>query len=519
MKENEYLFHFIKSLGKGEKRRFVSESLRAGGKSDSGYLGLYRWYERRKSAANPDAGELRRMNLNANRLAVQKNYLFGRLLDSLLSDDVNISGESRIRLLISKSEILFNRGLVKASVRLLDIAEKSARAQFAYYQLLDILERRNAYHIRYAETDAAMRVAREKKEILAVAENIIDYQQLSQQVFALARSTDIAQAESQEKQLKKILHHPLLSDERKALSPGAKFNMYHTLCHLASMLQDHRLKIRVNRRHLEIFLEEPEMTKNELDYYITLLFNSTVELLHHGNRDDFRYAESHWTHFRERFGKAMTPSRGQRLRFYRIELDLRLAIQTGSMDKLPALLPAVEKQLHVEHVYSVIFRESMPFYIALAHTSAGRYKAALRSLIDVFSNPGIAFRRYPFLLKSFILRLMIHYDEGHEEVVSDLSAELRSFITAQQRLERPEGAAVFLFGSFGRPLKPGERKKIFEQALREIWKRIAVYKDWHFLNNHIFFIGWMRSRAAGISWGDAIRETVTQAGKLMDKVG
>lgn len=519
MKEDEYLFYLVKSLDKGEKRKFVSQALQSGASRNKGYLGLYYWYDKQKVPANPGGKELKGMRLNNNRLAVQKHYLFNRLLDSILSDEKKVQGESRIRLLICKSDILFNRGLVKASLRLLHAAEKAAIEHYSYYLQLDILERLNAYHIRYAEASDAIAVARRKKELLNICTNMIDYQQLNQQVYELARLTDVAMDETQIRRLKKTLAHPLLTDEGKALSPPAKFYMYHTLCHIASMLQDHGLKIRVNRRHLEIFEEEIRLTRHELDYYILMLFNSSVELLHHGSDEDFALASAHMKQINERFGKWLTPAQQQRLNFYRIELDLRLALHRGKPESLTALLPAIQKQLRVEHVYSAIFREGMPFYISLAHFSVQNYKSALRSLLDIFQNTDVAFRRYPFLLKSHILRLMVHSEQDHDEIMSGLAGELQRFLNAQQRTQRPEGAAVNLFKALSRPHTKSEEKKIFAYALAETWKKIQQFRDWHYFNNLVFFIGWMESKASDTSWGEAISRIVSRGRKMMQSAG
>jgi len=397
MKESETLFHLIHSLTKSEKRHFILSSGQGKNVPQKSYLALYSWYERQKSPGNPGRDELKKMNLTPNRLAVQKHYLVHRLLDSLMAHSTSLSEEAKVRLLINKSELLLAKGLSVASLRLLDTAERLASACFSYQLQLDILLRREAHVLKYEDVQLVQQMEAKKKQLLVIIGNINDYQQLSYAVFAFTRRNNFLSTPQQRKSLERICSRPLLRNEKRALSPIAKFHMYHTLCHYASLVQDPLRSLNYGHRHLEVFDEEPEATRHELDYYVTLLFNISVVTIYFGDAAQIAETTKRWDELPKRFSADMTSQRKMKWQFYRMEMNVRSHVFAGRFDEVVRLLPRITELTNVPHPYTPVFNESISFYAAFALHAVGNSRQALRWLMSVITDEKMEYSRHRFL--------------------------------------------------------------------------------------------------------------------------
>lgn len=510
MKDKETLWHLVQSMNKTEKRQFIRHAQAEGGKIDSGYLALYRLLGQQAVPETRDSITAKTLGCNANQLAVQKHYLANRIVSGLLDHDENNSPEMRVRLLINKSELLFSRGLLKASQKQLDAAEQLARECFAYYLQLDILTRRDLFIQRYRDIAAAKKNIEKKFELLEIISNLIEYQRTTEAMYEIVLQLNEKGTEKSRQLVRKLLRDPLLRDEHRARSPIALFQMYHTLCHLSSLLQDPKLTRKFNRRNLEIFDEQPEATRNELDYYITLIFNNTVELLYYGTGDDLQYALGHWEQLPKRFGKLLTPVRRQRLAFYRLELDFRLLQHRGEFDKLPTLRPRIERLLKVNHSYTIVFRENTPFILALTYYAEGRYKQALRMLLDVFSDDSTALRRYRYLLVSWLLRLVISAKENHADTLLQFCENFRALLKREERLTGPEATALHFFVTYAECTSTAQKRSAARTAATEIHERCRKQSGWLFVYNSMFFMGWLYALRDNVSERDGVRAVVKE---------
>jgi|GEM_PF-2965440 len=496
MKESETLFHLIRSLSKNEKRNFVLGAQRERGKKDKGYLALYRWYERRKTPGNPDPGTLKQLGLTGNRLAVQKHYLYHRLLESVMAHGREVSPEMRVRQLINKSEVLLSKGMSTASLRLLDTAAALAKACFSYQLQLDILLRREAHIQRYEDVKLVQALSEEKKQLLAVIANMNEYQQLSYAIFAFTRRHDFVRTPAQRRELDRIFTHPLLRNEKLALSPTAKFHMYHALCHYSSLIQDPQLSLEHGRRHLEIFDEEPEATRHELDYYITLLFNITVVATWFGHAREVALGLKRWEELPARFAAQLSPQLALKRRLYDVELKLHLLCLEGRFAGIEKLMPLIRTLSLSPHPYTPVFRETVAYNAAFALYAAGNSRQALRVLSPLVNDEEVEYRRYRLLLKSLVLRLLILHDLGRTETVENLSRQLKNFLQRYGHGKDPESAIPELFIALQKAATESERRKLMQETLQSLRKKLCRAGSWWMAYNQLYFFAWLR---AGIS--------------------
>lgn len=510
MKESETLFYLIRSLTKNEKRNFMLDVKRDNGGADSGYLALYRWYARQKDPANPGRDELRKMGLTPNRLAVQKHYLLHRVLDNVMAHSTGLSEEAKVRLLINKSELLFAKGMTAASMRLLDAAERLATACFSYQLQLDILLRREAHVVKYEDVPLVQQLEAKKKRLLVIIENINDYQQLSYKLFAFTRHNAIISTPAQRRSLDRICAGLLAGNEKQALSPIAKFHMYHTLCHYGSLVQDPLLSLRYGHRHLEIFDEEPEATRHELDYYITLLFNISIVTIYFGDAKEIDRVMKRWEELPERFSAAMTKQRETKWQLYNMEMSVRRSLLAGRFEDVVRVVPRITRLAKAPHPYTPVFTESISFYVAFALHAAGNSRQALRWLTPVITDEKVEYRRYRLLLKAFLLRIIIHSDLDRSDVTETLCGQLENFLLRQGKENKAESALLTDFISVAVMASGSERRAMMGKTARRLSDTFCRAGQWFNAYENIGLHAWLRAGETRRT----LRETMPEALEL-----
>jgi hypothetical protein len=494
MKESETLFYLVASLTKNEKRNFILDVRREKSSAGEGYLALYKWYEKQKVSANPSETELRKSGLTPNRLAVQKHYLVHRILDSLMAHSTGLSEEAKVRLLINKSELLLAKGMTGASLRLLDTAERLATACFSYQLQLDILLRREAHVQQYADVQLVQQLEAKKRSLLVIIGNINDYQQLSYKIFAFTRRHDFVSTEQQRKSLNRICAHPLLRNEKRALSPIAKFHMYHTLCHYASLTQDPLQSLNYGHRHLEIFDEEPEATRHELDYYITLLFNISIVTIYFGDAAGISRTIKRWEELPENFSKSMTPQREKKWQFNNMEMVVRRNLFAGRFDEVIRLLPRITQMARIPHPYAPVFHESILFSVAFVLHAEGNSRQALRWLTPIITDEKVEYRRYRLLLKAFLLRIIIHFDLDRHDIAETLFKQLKSFLQRHARKTELETIMVATFESLLKTTQGKAQREVMRKAAQDFSDTFCRPGHWFTAYDNINLYAWFRAK-------------------------
>ena len=123
--KNDALFTLIKSLSKSEKRQFKLYVGRLGGNSESNFLALFNIMD--KLERYDERLILQKTSIKKQQLSNSKAHLYKQLLISLRLSPIHQNVRSQIREQIDFAAILYNKGLYKQSLKLLDKAKNQAK--------------------------------------------------------------------------------------------------------------------------------------------------------------------------------------------------------------------------------------------------------------------------------------------------------------------------------------------------------------------------------------------------------
>jgi hypothetical protein len=134
--QNDSLFVLIKSLSKSEKRQFNLYVGRLGGNIDAKFFSLFKFLEKQKSYNEKDI--LKSNIVSKQQLSNLKAHLYKQILISLRLNPVHKNIRIQIREQLDFATVLYQKGLYKQSLKLLDKAKHLA---------LENEEKNSAYEI------------------------------------------------------------------------------------------------------------------------------------------------------------------------------------------------------------------------------------------------------------------------------------------------------------------------------------------------------------------------------------
>ncbi len=148
MKNYEQLFELIKSLTKSEKRTFKIYAKRQNSEVDLKFLILFDLLDK-MSMYDEELLLKKAKGIKKAQLSNLKAHLYKQILISLRLVQINYNKDIEIREQIDYAKILFNKGLYKQSLKLLDRLKSQAEKYNLDLLTLDIIEFEKLIESRY----------------------------------------------------------------------------------------------------------------------------------------------------------------------------------------------------------------------------------------------------------------------------------------------------------------------------------------------------------------------------------
>lgn len=518
--KNDPLWHLVHSLSQSEKRQLVIES--GDRKPLPAYLALYKWYVKQSTPQSPGKEVIAMLKLTPATLAVQKNYLSAKITDLMVRSAGDSSNTLAIRNLLSQAEVLSKRGLQDHAKRVLRKATALAEGSDMFVYQLALYDLQEDSIISHADVRDTQRFQEKKKQLFRIIENENECLIFSQRVIALGTDMNYARLPAEKKKMEVIARDPLMYGNELALSLDAYHHLMHGRIHFYTMSQDVKGVLQFYKDHFAYFDKHPETANRDPSYFLGLSYSVISSVIQLGSAKQVEDVMARWAKMPTVYKDIFTGFFTQQYAFYSSELAVRMLMLEGKTELLVREFPRIRKLKTVEHQYQITFQANMLFFIAFGNYVSGKYKEALRLLIDELSDESSGNRRYRFLLRAMILRLMIHCDQLHDEVVEDLARQLEKFLRRENCLDFPEGLIPDFFLKWAET-PPRQRAALCQTALDQLIFLLTDQSDWQFGINNRFFIAWLLACAKGISlntailnWNNQFRTILKEKANLSD---
>lgn len=504
MKTSEALYELIHSLTKNEKRYFKLYCSGLSGRDGSNYLLLFEALERQKEYDGEALKKTLKKPSLVKNLSSEKNYLFNLILDSLLVYHKE-QPEHRMRIMMSKAQLLFDKSLEKPGLKLLAAAKKFAQAYENRNMVLDILQQERAHNFNKVDVDELRAGLEEEQKLVNELMNINGYNILLTNLIRCSKDTVYSRDASKREKLDMIMSHELLRDERLALSLVARILFHHTWAYYYHLVKERSKVIDANKNILLLLEANPAYTSVNLNDYLSVLSNMLSDAISVRSKSNVLFVIAKLEAFPEVFREYISPVvRDNHYQLF-MESSVKANAWLGEFDNTTQLVPQLKALLDDERLVRPHRRQNISFYTAYALFAKGQYKDALRWLQELADVPQV-YAAYIYYLQGMFLRLMIHYELGNEDVLQQQSQSLRQLLTREQKLHRTEQELLSFFNRLSEATSQKEAKHLFNEMLQLLDTLHANEFEFPIINALMFVLHWVKAKALDRSLDKVVQE-------------
>ena len=487
------LFHLIKSMTKSEKRQFKLYSGRLESNSNAKYLALFAVLDNCKSY--DEKSIYAKTTISKKQLANVRANLYEHLLKSLRLSPHLKTTPIKLREQLDFATILYNKGLYKQSLNILDRAKQQA---------IDLDEKTMAYEIvefeKVIESQYITRSLDSRADNLAISARDLSIQNvltsklsnLSLQIYSFLLKNGYAKNEDDFERTKTYFHYHLPSYEDAHLGFREKLFLYMAHLWYSLVIQDFRSSYRYASKWVELFEDRPKMIHAYPVHYLkgkNYLIESLFFLRYY-SKFKIQLTELELISKNE---KIITNSNTETLAFlYSRYNQLNQHYLKGSfilgledVSRIELELKKFSSKIDSHHV--------MVFYYKFAsiYFGAENYKACIYNLNKIIDNKELGMRQ-DLLCYSRLLNLIAHFEAGLDEDLDRLIRDTFKFLIKMDDMHLVQ-AEIMVFLKNLNSILPSELPNAF----------IALHKNLKALENHPYekrsflyldIISWLESK-------------------------
>jgi hypothetical protein len=425
--------------------------------------------------------------------AVAKNYLYDVILEILEA----YNKTSKLRSLLSKAEILVDKGLFKQARKALKKTKKYAIRQEEFSYLLEIkLLEQNIDRLEHNKEGLKNSIEvwdDEIKNIIAQLNNLTKYEQLKDKLYLqyIEKGTSYAAAET--KIFGWVMEDPLLRNKDAALSLRAKilFNEIHAL--YAEYTGDFERSYIHSLAASQEIQKKPSLTKIVSNSYSSFLYSHSKRCANNGM--SAKALET--LLFLERL-PCKTEIEKINLPFMIIRVKLKLYFKMKLLKECLTLIPEMERLLNKSAPVDNLLKEEIYQHLIALLIVSKQYNAALDWVIK--KNAEISpLYHYELNYTERLLEIIFQYELGNLNIVNNRLKSVHRFLLSRNKLNSWENSLLpFFYCLLNDPEKaiPAMSNIVFLES-----------ETIHSLENnslsHFVILSWLKS--AILSWLESKR--------------
>lgn len=497
--QTDHLVRLVLSLSKAEKRHFRLFVKRNQASGDILFLILFDAIE--KAGEYDEEGILKKYpQIKKRQLSNLKAHLFRQLLISLRLLHKNNYVDIDLRERIDYARVLYNKGLYRASLDILERVKEKALHYHQYGIIGDILEFEKLIESQYITRSIANKaesLAQESEQITQMFHKSHAYSNLALKMYSFYLKAGYAKSQEDHESVRHFFH------ENLPLYPFEELNFYGKIYYLQSyhwffyINQDFLHCYRYAQRWVDLFEEYPEMMKEEAPLYlkgIHSLLNDLFNLWHYD-----RFVEV--LDYLEKVPKKIVIRKDNNVEglflLYKSIHQIKKHYLEGSFSEGLRLVKPIMKIIEQDE-YGWDDHRIMVFYYRFAclYFGSGDFGRAIDFLNRIINQKTPDYRED---IQSFarILNLIAHYELGNAQLVEYQIKSVYRFLLNMKEMHRVQ-RAIFSFLRKLPRTKEGDFPPAFvklKDELNEIQK--DPYERRPFL--YLDIISWLESKIEGKS--------------------
>lgn len=467
---SDSLFQLVQSLEKSEKRNFKLYIKRSSGNEDLKIIELFDALDKLKEYDEPAL--LKKLpSIKKPQLSNIKVHLYKQLLASLRLLKSADSIDLQLNEQFDYAHILYKKGLFSQSLKILDKAKETAKAnqKFNFLTLVLALEKRiEMLHITRGMQSRAEQLSAETAEVTGRIDMVAKLSNLALQLYSWFIKNGHARNEKDEEAIKKFLQVNLPPNAGEQTGFYEKLYLFQSYSWYAFIRQDFLMYYRYSQKWVDLFDEQPLMKRVETSHYIKgmhTLLNAHFDLR---NYEKFEITLREFESFANTERVLDHDNFRIQAFIYITSAKINQHCMLGTFKNGILLVPSIEDKLHEYDLFIDHHRVMVLNYkIATLYFGNENYSTCIDYLQKII-NEQIDIRDD---LQSYarLLHLMAHFEMGNYDLMEYLTKSVYRFMAKKQNVTVLE-EEMFKFLRHSFQLPRNKLKAELETFLQKIKK-------------------------------------------------
>ncbi|MFZ9005094.1 MAG: hypothetical protein ACO20F_01620 [Robiginitalea sp.] len=503
--QKDALFILVKSLSKSEKRQFKLYVGRLGVNTDAKFLALFNLLDKLRTYREESI--LESGIVKKSQLSNLKAHLYKQILISLRLNPGNQNVRVQIREQLDFATILYQKGLYKQSLKILDkvkgiaIANEEKNIAYEIVELEKVIE---TQYITRSLPDRAGELSRESQWLTELNSIASKLSNLSLELYGMMLKMGYVRNDADYRRVTEFFNSSLPDYRLEKMGFREKLWLYKTHLWYSFLTQDFLSSYKHASKWVALFYENPDMI------YLNPVFflkgnNYLLESLFY-----IKYS-SQFRRTLEKLEEVISQSEFPKndnvasLSFLYINANkLNLHFMEGTFEKGLYLVRVVEYGIN-KHRARLDQHHVMLFYykIACLYFGIADHKSCIKYLNKIIRNRNLKVRE-DLMCFARVLSLVAHYEAGMDY---HLEVQLKStykFLIKMNELHGVQREMIKFLRKMG-SIYPHDLKAAFQ----ELYERLKAYEDHPYEKRAFLYLdilSWLESHLEGRPVAEIIRE-------------
>ncbi len=503
--QKDALFILIKSLSKSEKRQFKLYVGRLGVNTDAKFLALFNLLDKLKSY--DEEAILESGIVKKSQLSNLKAHLYRQILVSLRLNPVNQNIRVQIREQLDFATILYQKGLYKQSLKILDKVKSTAienEEKNIAYEIVELEKIIETQYITRSIPDRAQELSEQARTLSEQNAITSKLSNLSLQLYSMMLKVGYVRNDEDYRKVTEYFDTHLPEYRSKTLGFREKLWLYKAHLWYSFLIQDFLSSYKYSSKWVDLFNEHPHMITLNPVFYLKGN-NYLLESLFF-----IKYSSQFKTTL-DRLEEVISGRDFPRndnlasLSFLYVNANkINWHFLEGTFEKGLYLVRIVEYGIN-KHRQRLDQHHIMLFYykIACLYFGIGDHKTCIQYLKKIIQNKSMKVRE-DLMCFARVLSLVAHFEAGMDY---HLEVQLKStykFLLKMNDLHAVQKEMIKFLRKIG-SIYPHELKPAFQ----ELYERLKVYEDHPYEKRAFLYLdilSWLESHLQGRPVAEIIRE-------------
>ena len=499
------LFVLVKSLSKSEKRQFKLYVGRLGVNTDAKFIALFNLMDKMKTYNEKTI--MASGIVKKSQLSNLKAHLYKQVLISLRLNPVNQNIRVQIREQLDFATILYQKGLYKQSLKILDKAKTIAienEEKNVAYEIVELEKVIETQYITRSIPDRANELAIQAKELSA--HNVIasKLSNLSLQLYGLMLKMGYAKSDDDIVKIKKYFKKQLPKHKLKDLGFREKLWLYKAHLWYSFLIQDFLSSYKYASKWVDLFYENKEMIALNPVFFLKGNHYLLESMFYVKYSSQFKETLDRLEHMAESKDFPKNDNISSLAFLYINSNRLNFHFLKGTFEKGVYLVKIIEYGIN-KHKDRIDRHHIMLLYykIACLYFGMGDNKTCIQYLKKIISNKNLKMRE-DLMCFARVLSLVAHYEAGMDYHLEIQLKSTYKFLLKMNDLHAVQKEMIKFLRNLGN-IYPSDLRNEFQKLHTELKKyEDHPYEKRAFL--YLDIISWLESHLEDKPVAEIIRE-------------